>query len=82
MHCVCTQEKHIVSKNRNILSASSGSSQVVMHKHLRTLLYVHFAAVVDPGFGKRGFMHMCTVAATPPFDAHAHRCNESGLLLF
>ena len=33
--------------------------------------------VTDPGFGKGGFMHMCTVATTPPFDAHAHRCNES-----
>ena len=28
--------------------------------------------VVDPGFGKGGFMRMCTVATTPPFDAHAH----------
>ena len=23
-------------------------------------------------------MRMCTVATTPPFDAHAHRYNESG----
>ena len=34
--------------------------------------------VADPGFGKGGFMHMCTVATTPPYDVHAHRCNESG----
>ena len=32
----------------------------------------------DPGFGKGGFMRMCTVATTPPFNAHVHRCNESG----
>ena len=38
-------------------------------------------AVADPGFGKGGFMRMCTVATTPPFDAHAHRCNESGCCL-
>ena len=36
------------------------------------------ASVVDPVFGKGGFMCMYTVATTPPFDAHAHRCNESG----
>ena len=35
-------------------------------------------SVADPGFGKGGFMRMRTVATTPPFDAHAHRCNESG----
>ena len=35
--------------------------------------------VVDPGFGKGGFMRMYTVATTPPFDAHAHR---KWLLLF
>ena len=23
-------------------------------------------------------MRMCRVATTPPFDAHAQRCNESG----
>ena len=34
--------------------------------------------MADPGFGKGGFVRMCTVATTPPFDAHAHRCNESG----
>ena len=34
--------------------------------------------VADPGFVKGGFMSMCTVATTPPFDAHVHRCNESG----
>ena len=28
--------------------------------------------VADPGFGKGNFMRMCTVATTPPFDAHAH----------
>ena len=28
---------------------------------------------------KGGFMRMCIVAITPPFDAHAHRYNESGL---
>ena len=33
-------------------------------------------AAVDPGFGKKGFMRMCTVATTSPFYAHAHRCNE------
>ena len=27
-------------------------------------------------------MRMCTVATTPPFDAHAHRCNESGCCCF
>ena len=27
-------------------------------------------------------MRMCTVAITPPFDAHAHRCNESGCCCF
>ena len=27
-------------------------------------------------------MHMCTVATTPPFDAHAHRCNESDCCCF
>ena len=26
----------------------------------------------------KGGFHMCRVATTPPFDAHAHRCNESG----
>ena len=27
---------------------------------------------------ERGFMRMCTVATTPPYDVHAaHRCNES-----
>ena len=26
---------------------------------------------VDPGFGKKDFMRMCTVATTPPFDADA-----------
>ena len=39
-------------------------------------------AVADPGFGKGGLMRMCTVAATPPFDAHAQRCNESGCCCF
>ena len=34
--------------------------------------------MADPGFGKGCFMCMCTVATTPPIDAHAHRCNESG----
>ena len=29
-----------------------------------------------------GFMRMCTAATTPPFDAHAHRCNESGCCCF
>ena len=38
--------------------------------------------MADPGFGKGGFMRMCTVATTPPFDAHAHRCNESGCCCF
>ena len=33
--------------------------------------------LADPGFGKGGFMRMCTVATMPPFDAYAHRCNES-----
>ena len=33
--------------------------------------------VADPGFGKGGFMCMCTVATMPPFDAHAHRCNDA-----
>ena len=28
------------------------------------------SSVADPGFG---FMRMCTVATTPPFDAHAHK---------
>ena len=37
---------------------------------------------VDSGFGKKGFMRMCTVATTPPFYAHAHRCNESGCCCF
>ena len=32
--------------------------------------------VADPGFGKGGFMRMCTVATTPPLYAHAHRCNN------
>ena len=39
-------------------------------------------AVADPGFRKGGFMHMCTVATTPPFDAHVYRCNESGCCCF
>ena len=34
------------------------------------------------GGGGGGFMRMCTVATTPPFDAHAHRCNESGCCCF
>ena len=37
---------------------------------------------MDSGFGKKGFMRMCTVATTPPFYAHAHRCNESGCCCF
>ena len=40
------------------------------------------SAVADPGFGKGGFMRMCTVATMPPFDAHAHRCNGSGCCCF
>ena len=39
----------------------------------------HYESVADLGFGKGG---MCTVATTPPFDAHAHRCNESGCCCF
>ena len=35
--------------------------------------------MADPGFGKGGLMRMCRVATTPPFDAHAQRCNESVL---
>ena len=27
------------------------------------------ASMTDPGFGKGGFMRMCIVAATPPFNA-------------
>ena len=40
--------------------------------------------VADPGFGKGGFMRMCRVATTAPFDVHihAHRCNESGCCCF
>ena len=41
--------------------------------------------MAGPEFGKGGgggggmeFMRLCTAATTPPFDAHAHRCNESG----
>ena len=34
--------------------------------------------MAGPGFGKGGFMRMCTVATTHTFDARAHRCNESG----
>ena len=40
------------------------------------------SSVVDPGFGKGGFMRMRTVAITPTFDAHAHRCIESGCCCF
>ena len=32
------------------------------------------------GVWKRGVS--CAVATTPPFDAHAHRCNESGCCCF
>ena len=38
------------------------------------------SVVADPGFG--GFHAHVPVAATPPFDAHAHRCNESGCRCF
>ena len=31
-------------------------------------------SVVDPGFGKGGFIRMCTVATTPPFDAICGCC--------
>ena len=37
----------------------------------------HILSVADPGFGKGGFMRMFTVATTPPFDAHVHRCNDA-----
>ena len=36
---------------------------------------------LPPTIQWRGFMRMCTVATMPPFDAHAHRCNESGCCL-
>ena len=35
-------------------------------------LMVGGEAVADPGFGKKGFMRMCTVATTPLFDAHVN----------
>ena len=42
------------------------------------MLLILLHAVADPGFAKGSFMRMCTVATTPPYDVHAHRCNESG----
>ena len=45
------------------------------------MLLILLHAVADPGFGKGGFMRMSTVATTPPYDVHAHRCNESGCCL-
>ena len=35
--------------------------------------------MADPGLGKGC---LCTVATTPLFDAHAHRCNESSCCCF
>ena len=39
-------------------------------------VFAYRVSVAGPGFRKGGLMRMCTVAITPPFDAH--RCNESG----
>ena len=51
--------------------------------HWTNAINFHGYSVADPEFGKGGFMRMWgTVAITPPFEAHAHRCNESGCCCF
>ena len=37
--------------------------------------------MADPGFGRGGFMHMNTVATTPPFEQRNCKTNKRGFQL-